>query len=373
MRVLVDGRPFVRSAAGISTFLRCSLLSLSKLYPNDQIYLFLPKINDNTVLLEFPNNVNIIKFNNIITNKLPNLLLLLLVVPFLVRKYKIDLYYSPVPCIPYFLPKNVKTLIVVHDVVNIEYSQTTTLRNKIANFILLNRSINVADHLWANSNYTANKVKKYFPKRQQKNIYVGCSIDTSIYRKKIINESEFEKLQDKWHISNQYYLFVGSLEPRKNLEYLLQEIVPEVYSIYKIPLIVVGARGWKDSKIFKIIDTPSYPKEAVIFTGYVSNEELSFLYNKALFFISTSLNEGFGMPQLESLCCGCPIITSHNSAMIEVADGIKGAFTVRGFHKEDWIKTIDNVIKEKPIVDRTRLEKYNWDFIVTNLRNVIEL
>ena len=373
MRILVDGRPFVRSAAGISTFLRCSLLSLSNLYPNDQIYLFLPKKNNITAVVDFPPNVNIIKLNNRITNKFPNLLLLLLYIPYLVRRYKIDLYYSPVPCIPYLLPKNVKTLIVIHDVVNIEYSQTTTLRNKIANYLLLKRSINIADYLWANSNYTANKVKQYFPKRKQKNIYVGCSIDTSIYKKRKIIEDEFVKLQNKWHIPNQYYLFVGSLEPRKNLEYLLQEIVPQVYCTYKIPLIVVGARGWKDSKIFKIINTTSYPKESVIFTGFISNGELSILYNRAQFFISTSLNEGFGMPQLESLYCGCPIITSHNSAMIEVADGIQGAYTVHGFKKQDWIKTIDDVLCKKPIVDRTRLVKYNWDFIVANLRDKIIL
>ena len=372
MRIFVDGRPFVRSSAGISTFLRCSLLSFSKLYPDDQLYVFLPKKIDSTVNVDFPLNVKLINLNNKITNLLPNLLLLLLYVPLLVRKYNVDLYYSPIPCLPYFLPKYTKSLIVVHDVVNIEYSQTTTLRNKIANLLLLKRSINTADYIWANSNYTANKVKQYFPKRKQQEIYVGCSVDTSIYQKKDC-QCEFVNLQNKWHITNQYYLFVGSLEPRKNLEYLLKEIVPNVYNLYKIPLIVVGARGWKDSSIFKIINSPSYPKEAVIFTGFVSNEELSILYNKAQFFISTSLNEGFGMPQLEALFCGCPIITSHNSAMIEVAEGIYGAFTVCGYQDKNWLEIISKVMRAKPIVDRTKLLKFNWDLIVTNLRDKIKL
>ena len=373
MRIFVDGRPFVRSAAGISTFLRCSLMSLSQLYPDDQLYVFLPKKIDGTVDVDFPSNVKLINLNNNITNLFPNLLLLLLYVPFLVRKYRIDLYYSPIPSLPYFLPKNIKTLIVVHDVVNIEYSQTTTLRNKIANLLLLKRSIHISDYIWANSNYTANKVKQYFPGRKQKDIYIGCSIDTTIFQRKEGYENEFVKLQDKWHITNQYYLFVGSLEPRKNLEYLLKEIVPYVYEKYNIPLIVVGARGWKDSSIFKIINSPSYPKEAVRFTGFVSNDELSILYNKAQFFISTSLNEGFGMPQLEALFCGCPIITSHNSAMVEVAEGVNGAYTVRGYRKEDWLKVIGHVLREKPVVDGTRLRKFNWNVIVANLRDSIKL
>ena len=76
--------------------------------------------------------------------------------------------------------------------------------------------------------------------------------------------------------------------------------MPKLYKDYKLQLVIVGARGWKDSNIFEIVNNPTYPKDSTIFCGYVSNDDLACLYDMAACFVSTSLNEGFGMPQLES-------------------------------------------------------------------------
>jgi glycosyltransferase involved in cell wall biosynthesis len=105
----------------------------------------------------------------------------------------------------------------------------------------------------------------------------------------------------------------------------------------------------------------------VHFCGYVSNEELVKLYHFARCFVSASLNEGFGMPQLEALKCGCPVITSHNSAMIEVAEDIEGAYTIKGYDAQQWITKIGDVISSNKQVSGNRISQYSWKTVLDNL------
>jgi glycosyltransferase involved in cell wall biosynthesis len=162
---------------------------------------------------------------------------------------------------------------------------------------------------------------------------------------------------------------VGTLEPRKNLTFLL-EIMPEIYKA-GYQLLIVGGRGWKNSSCFDIVSSDGYPKEANVFCGYVTNEELSDLYRMAECLVSASLNEGFGLPQLEALKCGCRVVTAHNSAMIEVAEGIQGAYTVEGYDQQTWIDAILKCCKEKKEVKGSRLNCYDWNFVIEGLLEYI--
>lgn len=253
MNVLVDGRTFTKKSAGISTFLKCSLQEWANKSPQNNFWVFVPKKKDETISFScFPANVHFINIQ--FYGFIPNLFLLLLCIPYYIRKYKIDLYYSPVPCIPYFLPKRVKKLIVVHDVVNIAYKDTMQLRNKIANSLLFERSIINADYLWTNSEYTKLQVEKYFRERKCRNIFVGCSVDDNIFKRNVISKEKHQQILKRIGINHRFILFVGTLEPRKNLSFLLS-LMPKLYKDYKLQLVIVGARGWKDSNIFEIVNT----------------------------------------------------------------------------------------------------------------------
>ena len=365
MNVLVDGRTFTKKSAGISTFLKCSLQEWANKSPQNNFWVFVPKKKDETISFScFPANVHFINIQ--FYGFIPNLFLLLLCIPYYIRKYKIDLYYSPVPCIPYFLPKRVKKLIVVHDVVNIAYKDTMQLRNKIANSLLFERSIINADYLWTNSEYTKLQVEKYFRERKCRNIFVGCSVDDNIFKRNVISKEKHQQILKRIGINHRFILFVGTLEPRKNLSFLLS-LMPKLYKDYKLQLVIVGARGWKDSNIFDIVNNPTYPKDSTIFCGYVSNDDLACLYDMAACFVSTSLNEGFGMPQLEALKCGCPVLTSHNSAMIEVVSDIEGGHTIEGYETEAWIDAILKIVNNPRFVKGEKLSTYNWEYIINGL------
>lgn len=366
MNIVVDGRAFTKVSAGISTFLKCSLLEWAKQQPNNSFWVLLPHEQD--ITLEFedrPLNLHFYTVQNRWLLKLPNLILVLLIIPFLIRKVRAAIYYSPVPLLPFLIPKYCKTLLVVHDVVNIEFANTMDLRNKIATKLFYNRSIKKCDFLWANSHYTSSKIRAYFPHRKSKEIYVGCSIDQSVFHRQSISVQEQKKIKESFGIKGRFLLFVGSLEPRKNLEFLLR-LMPNLYLNYGVQLVVVGGKGWKSSYIYDIVNKQDFPVDSTIFCGFVSNEKLAKLYNIADSFISASFNEGFGMPQLEAIFCGCPVVTADNSAMSEVCKNKEGVYLVKGYEVKKWSEAIMNSLQlKKPTINFT--PDYDWKIIIQKL------
>ena len=366
MKILIDGRPFVAPSAGISNFLKGSLIAWAKHSPDDTFCVAIPRHLNNTLSSDIlPTNVKIIERSTPILRLLPNIVWLLVMMPILARKWHATTYYSPLPCLPYFLPKRMLTIIVVHDVVNIEYQTTMKWTNILANKLLFGRSIKKANVIWTNSKYTKGKVEHYFPHRRCSNIFTGCAVNRAVYRPLSISQEEAQTICKTYGIHLPFILFVGSLEPRKNLSFLLS-LMPQLYKHSHVQLVVVGASGWKNSHIKNLIMQPDFPRESTIFCGYVPEDDLAKLYNMALCFVSAAINEGFGMPQLEALLCQCPVVTAHNSAMVEVTEGVPGAFTIHGYEADHWIESIKGVISERPYVDTRMLAHYDWDSVLNH-------
>ncbi|MBP1617533.1 MAG: glycosyl transferase group 1 [Bacteroidetes bacterium] len=366
-RIVIDGRTLTGEITGVANFLKLGIQAMSKVKGNNiQIFILTPKALHNSLADAFAPNVEVIKCPLFNIEFLPKLIWLFVMIPLMIRTLKAKTYYSPTPSIPFLLPSDVFKIITVHDVVNLEFAETMRLNNRISNFLIFKRSLKKADLIWANSYYTKEKVENYFPERKSKTIFVGCSIDTAVFKNRQISSGESSSIKEKYGIRDKFILFVGSLEPRKNLSFLLS-LMPELYSRAGIQLLVVGAKGWKNSEISNIVNEPSYPKDSTCFAGYIETEELVSLYNMAGCFVSASLNEGFGMPQLEALFCGCPVISPRNSAMIEVVEGY--GIMIECWDKEEWLNIIIDVVKKerKKIYNKELSEKYNWQNIVIDL------
>lgn len=142
-----------------------------------------------------------------------------------------------------------------------------------------------------------------------------------------MNHEEFhtdystEQIQEaikKYHINEKYFLYLGTIEPRKNLERLIKAYVKLVSRHKDVPqLVLAGGNGWYYDDIFQMIDT-CHLKEQVVFTGYVDQKDSPLLMSGAMAFVFPSLYEGFGMPPLEAMACGTPVITSKTSSLPEV-------------------------------------------------------
>lgn len=119
-------------------------------------------------------------------------------------------------------------------------------------------------------------------------------------------------------IPKPYILNVGTLEPRKNLDGLLRAFAAARKQGLEHTLVIAGAKGWGDSRLAQLVADLKL-EASVMFTGFIADDDLPHLYAGADFFVYPSLYEGFGLPPLEAMACGVPIITSNVSSLPEVA------------------------------------------------------
>lgn len=164
-------------------------------------------------------------------------------------------------------------------------------------------------------------------------------------------------------VSQKYILAVGSLEPRKNLKNLLiayAMLDEQVRNEYH--LILAGAQGWKNSEIHNQINSLS---RWVRYSGYVSDEELARLYNHASLFVYPSFYEGFGLPPLEAMACGAPVITSKTSSLPEVC--ADAAYYVNPMEPEDIREAMLKILKEDDLRNSliakgvNRAAQFSWE------------
>lgn len=125
-------------------------------------------------------------------------------------------------------------------------------------------------------------------------------------------------LQSKYNLPDQFILFVGTIEPRKNLKRLVQAVAKLHQRGCRTRLVMIGPNGWLvNGSLNKEIEKLGLEKD-VQYLGYVPQEDLPGIYSLATVFAFPSLYEGFGLPPLEAMACGVPVLTSHHSAMAEV-------------------------------------------------------
>lgn len=167
----------------------------------------------------------------------------------------------------------------------------------------------------------------------------------------------------KIRIKKPYILYLGTLEPRKNIPFLIRAF-KKVRDNLKIPhkLIIAGKKGWGFKEIFDTIHKFGLEKQ-VIFTGYVSDAEKKYLYKHAELFIYPSLYEGFGIPPLEAMHFGCPVITSNTSSLPEVVGN--AGLMIDPYNVEALVSAITKVINDKKLRKEMvrkgfkRAEKFN--------------
>lgn len=225
---------------------------------------------------------------------------------------RVDLFWGPTHRLPRFLHSSIARVLTIHDVVWQEAPQTMRSFSRLVEQRLMPEAIDLADLVMADSQSTAEGIKQYFPKAAHKIRVVHLGVS------KLPSPSPEFSLT-ALGLTKPYFLFVGTIEPRKNIERLLQAFstLPSFYR-NQFSLVIAGGKGWGGIDLNRLIDRNGL-KDCVRILGYVTDEQLASLYSHARFLVMPSLYEGFGLPLVEAMHYGTPVLTSRSGSMSEIA------------------------------------------------------
>ncbi|ACK73917.1 glycosyl transferase group 1 (plasmid) [Gloeothece citriformis PCC 7424] len=194
------------------------------------------------------------------------------------------------------------------------------------------------------------------------------------------NRETIEAVKKKYKIpNNPYILALNNLEPRKNIEQLIRCFASlcQQEKLKDLSLVLAGSKGWLYNNIFTEIDKITELKERIIVTGYVDDVDLAALYSGAMMFVFPSLYEGFGLPPLEAMQCGTPVITSNTSSLPEVVGD--AGIMIHPQDSDGLCQSIldlyhDSSLREKlshQSIERAKL--FSWEQCAKNVINLYQI
>lgn len=239
----------------------------------------------------------------------------------------------------------VPTITTIHDLAYAKYPETVHPLIRHTQSLRLSRVIKHGNHIIADSQSTKNDlVEKYqIDDSRIDVVYPGLSQEYFPQ-----SESEIERVKNKYNLPNKFILSLGTQEPRKNLERLIQATAD-----LPTPLVIAGKYGWG-----KKIDNPSH----VTVLGFVDEADLPALYSSATVFCYPSLYEGFGFPVLEAMACGTPVVTSNISSLPEVSG--EAAILVDPLSTESIRSGIEQAVESSEKMIKKGIlqaKKFNWE------------
>lgn len=283
--------------------------------------------------------------------------------PLDLRREKVDIFYGPAFTVPLF--KTCKQVVAVLDLTWFKHRKKHIWIKQLYFRTLIPLAVRQAERVIVISQSTKKDLTKILKTPKDK-IAVTCLAADSMFQ--VIEDIErLQSVVKKYNLPDQFILFLGVLEPRKNIPGLIKafsKFKEDTSSPRK--LVIGGGRsyGWKNEEIFQAIKNLKMEDE-VIFTDFISEADLPAVYNLADLFVLPSFYEGFGLPILEAQACGCPVITSNISSMPEVGGDaalfvdpydIKGlAEAMRRILTDDKLKA--EMIKKGFL----NLERFSWE------------
>ncbi|MBU3159372.1 glycosyltransferase family 4 protein [Clostridium frigoris] len=311
MKIGIDARAAKwYRGTGIGTYSYQLINSLNKIDNYNDYSLFVP--NDCNLAIPFKNNFHI---KNIKQEKQDNFWNEVNVSNPLLDK-SIDIYHVPQNGIGLPVSKDCPFVITLHDI--IPYKMPDTVGDqylKIFNEKLPN-IISMCDGIITVSQYSKEDIIKAFNFPREK-IYVTYLASEDIYKPydKILSKSIVEK---NYSISGDYILYIGGFSPRKNILGLLDSFSMLLPRLKKdIKLVIAGSKG-KSYDIYIKRAQALHIEDKVIFPGFISMNHIPFMYNACELFVYPSFYEGFGLPPIEAMACGVPVITSNVTSIPEI-------------------------------------------------------
>jgi len=364
MRIGVDAHLLCRPITGIGRSLIEIGKRLSSLNPD--IIFYTPAKTDFDSLLNIRSSSN---KKSLLGQKFYEHFWAQTLLPLHAMSDRIDVFWGPAHRLPLLLPKSIVQVLTIHDLVWISHPKTMKSFSLLLEKICMPYSLAHANRIMAISNSTQQEILQEFPKVESKLSVISLG-PTSFPIKQDL------KIFDRLNINHKYILFVGTVEPRKNLTRLIEaysKLSLDLKSQYD--LVLVGSDGWGN------LNLPNWIKlyglsESIKIVGYVSDEDLASLYCHAAFLAMPSLSEGFGLPIVEAMRAGIPILTSNCSSMPEIAGD--AALFVDPLSVDSILNGLERMLLDSQLRKTLSLnsyknsKKYSWDKCASDLMNLFE-
>jgi len=273
---------------------------------------------------------------------------------------KPSLFFTPGHYAPRFCP--VPTVISIMDLAFLTYPKDFKRSDLEQLTAWTKYSVKKASHIFAISEATKKDIIKYYRVDENKVTVTYPGIDIA----KLKVNKENQAVKDKYSIKDDYLIFIGTLQPRKNLVRLIRSFSTISKRHPQLSLVIVGKKGWLYKEIFQTVKELELTKK-VIFTGFVPDEELPTLLKGAEAYVLPSLYEGFGIPVVEAMELGIPVVVSRISSLPELV-GEAGVYIEEPTSNKSIsqallkvIKLTDKQRKELIIKGKIQAKKFSWN------------
>lgn len=283
---------------------------------------------------------------------------------------RFDAFFSPTHYAPRFSPT--PTVISIMDVSYIHFPETFAKKDLYQLQEWTRYSAVKAKRIFTISEASKGDIIKFYHKKAEDVIvtHLGIKeIDADVTRKAM------DEITKKYNLSNKYFLFVGTLQPRKNIIRLIEAFSLLHEKNNEIKLVIVGRKGWKYDDILLAPEKYNIT-DSVHFLDFIPDEDLPSLYRNALAYVLPSLYEGFGLPVLEAMKYACPVITSNISSLPEA--GGDAALYVNPEDTNDIAQKMEMVMNDSQLREdlikkgHVQVKKFSWEKTAKETLAVLE-
>lgn len=362
MRIGIDYTSAAHQGAGIGRYTRALIRALTRLDRSNEYRLFVAGRGGPHGQTRWPSNVrlSVIPLSQRNLTRIWHRLRLPLPVEAFIGS--LDLFYSPDFVLPPVM--RARTLLTVHDLSFVCYPQTADPHLYRYLNVAVPRSVGRADHILADSQNTAHDLSRLWDVPAGKVSVLYSGVEPRF--RPVTDAAELARVRGRYDLPQNFIFTVGTLQPRKNYERLIRAFsqlwaAPEGHSHQ---LVVAGGKGWLYESIFDSVRELGLDR-GVLFPGFVDDEDLPALYTLADLFVFPSLYEGFGLPVLEAMACGTPVICSDASSLPEVAGD--AALLVDPLDVEGWTQAMGQALNDEQLRRRlvarglAQARRFSWE------------
>lgn len=372
-RIGIDIRNIGKKRTGDEAVFFNLVKNLAKIDSQNKYLLFTDIINT-TILRSIVVKLKIENKNNfeIIPLKCPNKFVWnIWTLPNYLRKNPADIYLTQY-ITPFFVSKSIKIMAIVHDISFNFYPGFIKKTDLFFLKILIPLSLKRADKIIGVSRFTAEEIKKYYDIGENKVAWIHNAVSKDFLCQDTSPEKIFS-VKKKYNLPNDYILYIGTLQPRKNIPVLIKAFA-KIKNEIGAKLVIAGGRGHNsDPRIDKIVFKLNL-KNDVFFPGFIDEEDKAALMKGARIFCFPSLYEGFGIPILEAMSVGAPVIASDIPPHREIAgDAVRFFNPERPDELADQIQKLlndDNLREILAQKGRLQAQNFSWEKTAGDMANI---